>query len=90
MIVIISIFVWIVIGVVIEGIIAGTICNELLIALPYDFYYNTKLNWFASWLYYILLGIINPFGFAIKLLMIIFYYIETLFSWLFIVIRKDD
>ena len=51
--------------------------------LPKWFYTYKKLNWFGSWVMFILLCIFNPFGFVIK----IGYFVCNSIKWLFTVGR---
>ena len=63
-------FFWVVISLVIEGAIAEKVLDQFIILEPADFYGNTKLNWFGSYLCFILIFILSPFG---TLLRLIFY-----------------
>ena len=73
MIIIVLCFAWILIGLGIEGHISQkyNINNSLFILFPHELYDNTKLNMVGSWLIWILLTIINPFGCIVKIILFI-------------------
>jgi hypothetical protein len=90
---VIALFVWFGLGLIIEGAIAEKYTDEILIWFPKVFYDAVKMNWFGSWFCFILLIVVNPFGFFLKLcvyLMICICYAAELIKWLFTVGRKDD
>ena len=89
---VIVIFVWLGLGLIIEGAIAEKCTNEILIWVPKVCYDDMRMNWFGSWFCFILFIVINPFGFFLKLcvyLMIGVCYVAEFFKWLFTVGRKD-
>ena len=93
MLFVIIIVLWCTLGAVIEGAISDKLTDEILIFRPADFYESAKMNWFGSWFCFILLAIVSPFGFFIKLLLyfvVILFYIAEFIKWLFTVGRKDD
>lgn len=90
---VIIIFVWLALGLMIEGAIAEKYADEILIWLPKVFYDDMRMNWFGSWFCFIALIVINPFGFFLKLcvyLIIGICYVAKFIEWLFTVGRKDD
>lgn len=50
---------------------------------PKWFYNEKKLNWFGSWVMFILLSIFSPLGFIIKAIYSIYWF----FKWLFTIGR---
>lgn len=85
---VIIIFTWCAIGSVIEGVIADKITDDIAIFHPGELYKNTEMNWFGCWFCFILLAIISPFGFFIKLLLyfvVILFYVAEFIKWLFTV-----
>ena len=84
-------FVWFVLGLIIEAAIAERYTDGVLIWVPKVFYDDVKLNWFGSWFCFILFIVINPFGFLIKLLVyfiVCLFYLAEFIKWLFTVGRK--
>ena len=83
---------WCVVGFVIESIIAEKFTYDYLIFTPTDFYGDTAMNWFGSWICFILLFIINPIGLIIKLLLylvICLWYLVEFIKILFTIGKKD-
>ena len=90
---VIVLFVWYIVGLIIEGVIAEKLTNEILIFHPADFYEEAKMNWFGSWVCFILLVIVNPFGFFVKLILyfvLLLVYLAQFIQCLFTVGREDD
>ena len=90
---IIAIFVWFGFGLIIEAAITEKYTNEIIIWFPRVFYDDVKMNWFGSWFCFILLIVINPFGFLLKVCLYIVIgitYIAEFIKWLFTVGRKGE
>ena len=82
-ILIFSIFIYICIASLIEAnFIQYTFCPRAL----YD---NTKMNWFGCWFIFILIGILSPLVFSLKILAFVCVKVCMGIVWLFTVGRKD-
>ena len=83
------IFLWIVIGSVIEYLLAERLGYEFIISPKY-FYDSTKMNWFGSIFCFILIRFISPIitigGLAIAIIL----YFCSFIVWLFTVGKDED
>ena len=61
-----------------------------LILFPSSIYKVSKINWFGCWFIYIVMSILSPVLFIMKLFIMIMIILCDFVNWLFTVGRKDD
>ena len=92
-IVIISLCLWIILGLLgsfIEIAVIAETWRTGAIYSPRVIYDNTQLNWFGCWFLFILLRLVNIWATLVGLIAQSCYFIAAFIKWLFTVGRKDD
>ena len=82
-------FLWIVIGTVVECLLAEKLGYEFIITPKY-FYDSTKMNWFGSIFCFILIRFISPVITVGGLVLAIILYFCSLISWIFTVGKESE